>query len=35
MQAQAANQPAANNDDLLAAGVDEIIAEHGGAREPL
>ncbi|REF85902.1 hypothetical protein DES32_1941 [Methylovirgula ligni] len=30
MQAHLANQPPANDDDLLAAGVEEIIAEHGG-----
>ncbi len=30
MQAGRANRPAANDDDLLAAGVDKIITEHGG-----
>jgi hypothetical protein len=30
MQAQPAPQPAANDDDLLNEGVEEIIAEHGG-----
>lgn len=30
MQAQPAERPAANDDDLLAVGVDEIIAEHAG-----
>jgi hypothetical protein len=30
MQAQPAGQPAANDDDLLNEGVEEIITEHGG-----
>ena len=30
MQAQPADQPAANDDSYLEVGVDEIIADHGG-----
>ncbi len=30
MQAHPASQPPANDDSFLAAGVEEIIAEHGG-----
>jgi hypothetical protein len=36
MAAQPAPEPAANDDDLLDQGIDEILAEHSGdARAPI